>query len=59
MENRYPEGATVFAREDPTRSLRVRRYAKRIYYCTDPANPLQKDQVYYERQLMQNATEAA
>lgn len=53
MENKFQEGATVFARENPSHSLQVRRYAKRIYYCTDPANPLNKDQVYYERELMQ------
>ncbi|MBC5775740.1 hypothetical protein H8S95_16805 [Pontibacter sp. KCTC 32443] len=57
MENKYPEGATVFAKEAPARSLTVRRYAKRIYYCTDPAQPLGKDQVYYERELMQHKTE--
>ncbi len=52
MENKYPEGATVFAKIAPTRSLVVRRFAKRIYYCTDPSSPLEKDKVYYERELI-------
>jgi hypothetical protein len=54
MENKYPEGSTVFVRTDPAHNLTVRRYAKRIYYCTDPANPLERDRVYYERELQQN-----
>ena len=53
MGNKYPEGSTVVARTDPSHNLTVRRYAKRIYYCTDPANPLERDRVYYERELQQ------
>jgi hypothetical protein len=59
MENKYLEGSTVFARTDPSHSLTVRRYAKCIYYCTDPANPQGKDKVYYERELKQNEIDSA
>lgn len=58
MENKYPEGSTVFLKTDPSHSLTVRRYAKRIYYCTDPAKPQEKDKVYYERELQSNTNTA-
>lgn len=54
MENKYPEGSTVFARTDPSQGMTIRRYVKRIYYCTDPANPQKKDRVFFERELRQN-----
>ncbi|WP_299825698.1 hypothetical protein [uncultured Pontibacter sp.] len=53
MENKYLEGSTVYSSINPSLQLKVRRYAKRIYYCTDPANPQEKDKVYYERELKQ------
>ncbi len=53
MENKFPEGSTVVTKTDPSHNLTVRRYAKRIYYCTDPANPQEWDRVYYERELNQ------
>jgi hypothetical protein len=56
MENIYAEGSTVFARAAPAHPLKVRRFVKRIYYCTDPTNPLAKDQIFYERELMDNQT---
>lgn len=52
MENLYPVGSAVVAITNPSRSLTIRRYASRIYYCTDPANPQEKDKVYYERELL-------
>ena len=51
--NKYLEGSTVVAITDPLHTLTVRRYANRIYYCTDTAKPHYKDQVYYERELLQ------
>lgn len=58
MEIKYLAGTTVFAKVIPTRKLTVRRYAKRIYYCTVPVNTLDRDQVYYERELMKNEYDA-
>ncbi|WP_202923388.1 hypothetical protein [Pontibacter pudoricolor] len=55
MENKYAEGASVIAIAAPDRELVVRRYAKRIYYCTDPKHPLHSDLVYYERELRNGA----
>jgi hypothetical protein len=52
MKNIFPEGSVVYAKEDPTLKLRVRRYVSRIYYCTIEESPSQKELVYYERELM-------
>ncbi|PVY38094.1 hypothetical protein [Pontibacter virosus] len=51
MENKYPEGSIVYAKVNPGLKLAVRRYAKRIYYCTNLEHPLEKELVYYEREL--------
>ncbi|PRY06426.1 hypothetical protein CLV24_12745 [Pontibacter ummariensis] len=50
-DNVYPEGSTVYAKANPGLQLTVRRYIKRIYYCTQPAGLPQKDLIYYEREL--------
>lgn len=51
MENKYAEGSTVFAIENPGLRLTVRRYIKSTYYCTDQSDPAHKDRVYFEREL--------
>ncbi|WP_187260525.1 hypothetical protein [Pontibacter beigongshangensis] len=51
MENKYPEGSVVYANVDPATKLEVRRFVKRIYYCTRALGPDQKDLVFYEREL--------
>ena len=51
MENIFPEGSVVYAKEVPTLKLVVRRYVDHIYYCTIPEDPSHKDLVYYEREL--------
>lgn len=52
MENIFPEGSVVHARENPAPTLVVRRYVGRIYYCTIQENPSHKELVYFERALM-------
>ncbi|ALI98430.1 hypothetical protein [Rufibacter tibetensis] len=52
MENIYPQGSEVFAKVNPSQKLTVRRYAKRVYYCTIQESPALKELVYYERELM-------
>ncbi|MER2999519.1 hypothetical protein [Pontibacter populi] len=59
MENKYTEGSRVVAIAAPDRDLVVRRYAKRIYYCTDPKHPLDKDLVYYERELQSGSNKGS
>ncbi|GGG23078.1 hypothetical protein [Pontibacter amylolyticus] len=56
MENKYPEGSIVYAKVNPGLKLAVRRYARRIYYCTNLEHPLAKELVYYERELMDGPT---
>ena len=51
MENKYAEGSTVYAIANPELELVVRRFVKRIYYCTDQSSAQPKDQVYFEREL--------
>ncbi|MFB9864644.1 hypothetical protein EFA69_05445 [Rufibacter immobilis] len=51
MESQYPEGSTVYANEQPEQKLTVRRYAKRVYYCTVQDQPNQRELVYYGREL--------
>ncbi|CAN5480075.1 hypothetical protein BH23BAC1_BH23BAC1_23750 [soil metagenome] len=52
MNNLFPEGSVVFTKANPNIKLIVRRYISRIYYCTNPQKPLEKDAVYFERELM-------
>ena len=52
MDNIFPEESVVYAKENPTLKLVVRRYVNRVYYCTIQANPSQKELVYFERELM-------
>ena len=51
MDNHFSEGSVVYAKENPALRLVVRRYVKRIYYCTVQENPTQKELVYFEREL--------
>lgn len=51
MENKYAEGSIVYAKVNPRLKLAVRRYVKRIYYCTNLAHPQEKELVYFEREL--------
>lgn len=52
MENKYKEGDIVFANEDPTKKLVVRRYVDRIYYCKVDGDSFAKERVYFERELV-------
>ncbi|KAA3439709.1 hypothetical protein [Rufibacter hautae] len=54
MENLYLPGTVVFARVNPGLKLVVRRFAKRVYYCTVQENPAQKELVYFEREISNN-----
>lgn len=54
MENKYKEGDIVFAKENPTRKLIIRRYVDRIYYCKIQEDDSAKELVYFERELTEN-----
>lgn len=52
MENKYKEGDVVYANEDLTKKLVVRRYVDRIYYCKVMGDSFAKELVYFERELV-------
>ncbi|HWY12940.1 MAG TPA: hypothetical protein VN026_16515 [Bacteroidia bacterium] len=52
MENLYKEGDIVFAKENPTLKLVIRRYIDQIYYCKVHADSTAKELVYFERELV-------
>lgn len=52
MDNLFEEGSMVYAKERPEVPLMIRRYVDRIYYCKDQSNPLGKERVYFERELV-------
>lgn len=52
MENKYREGEFVYAKENPSLKLIIRRYIDDIYYCRIPDEPQKKELVYFERELM-------
>jgi hypothetical protein len=53
MDKRYQEGDVVYALEAPDVKLKIRRYVDRIYYCTLVDEPLKKEKVYFDRELME------
>lgn len=55
-DNKYKVGDTVYAKATPDIKLNVRRYIKRIYYCTSVDHPEAKDQVFFEREILNKNT---
>lgn len=51
-DNKYKVGESVYAKVTPDVKLIVRRYIKRIYYCTSVDHPEAKDQVLFEREIL-------
>lgn len=51
MENKYKEGEIVYALENPTVKLKIRRYVHRIYYCLIDGNANHEEKVYFEREI--------
>ena len=52
MQNKYKEGEEVYAKENPSLKLIIRRYVDRIYYCKIKEDPMHKELVYFEREIM-------
>jgi len=55
MENKYKEGDEVYAKLTPSLKLIIRRYVDRIYYCKIKKDPMLKELVYFERELMSDS----
>lgn len=52
MDNKYKEGEIVYAKINPNIKLIIRRYVDRIYYCKVFEDLNQKEQVYFEREII-------
>lgn len=50
--NKYKVGETIYDKATPDVELVVRRYTKRIYYCTVANNPTEKEIVLFEREII-------
>ncbi|MBC9796020.1 hypothetical protein [Sinomicrobium weinanense] len=52
MSNLFKTGDMVCAKVNPTRPLVVRVFARGVYYCDVKNHPEEKEQVYFEREIM-------
>lgn len=55
-ENKFKNGEMVYERTNPSKKLIVSRYADRIYYCKVLEAPMRKELVYFERELIADAS---
>lgn len=55
MENKFKQGEVVYAKTKLSVKLVIRRYIDRMYYCTVQENPQQREEVYFERELVTEA----
>ena len=51
-QSKYKVGDVVYAKENPNLLLVVRRYTNKIYYCMIQDETVQKQLVYFERDLL-------
>ncbi|SMD32057.1 hypothetical protein SAMN04488029_0395 [Reichenbachiella faecimaris] len=56
-DNKYQVGDSIYAKVAPDVELVVRRYIKRIYYCTLADHPETKDRVFFEREILNKGTQ--
>jgi hypothetical protein len=56
MYNNFNEGDLVYARENPTLELCIRRYVHKIYYCKITSQPGAKELIYFDRELLPKKT---
>ncbi|MFT6871869.1 MAG: hypothetical protein ACJAVN_000873 [Roseivirga sp.] len=52
LDNKYKKDETVFAKEQATIPLIIKRYVNGVYYCKIVDDPENTALVYYERELM-------
>lgn len=48
------EGDVVYAKVIPTLKLKIRRYTDQVYYFEPLDDPEAREQVYYERELVED-----
>ncbi len=51
MNNLFKAGDLVCAKTNPTKPLKVRIYARKVYYCDVLNHPEEREQVYFEREI--------
>ncbi|RCW92839.1 hypothetical protein [Winogradskyella arenosi] len=51
MSNLFKSGDIVCAKVNPTKSLKVRIFARKVYYCDVYNQPEEKEEVYFEREI--------
>ena len=56
MERKYKDDDVVVERIHPALKLVVSKYSDRIYNCKATENPVGRELVYFERELMADAT---
>lgn len=51
MENIFKSGDIVCAKVNPAKPLKVRVFARKVYYCDVLNKTNQKEEVYFEREI--------
>lgn len=51
MKNAFKAGDIVCAKVAPTKPLKVRLFARKVYYCDVLNHPEEKEKVYFEREI--------
>lgn len=51
MKNIFKTGDIVCAKINPRKPLKVRLFARKVYYCDVLNEPNEKEEVYFEREI--------
>ncbi|WP_198034952.1 hypothetical protein [Winogradskyella sp. J14-2] len=51
MKNKFKSGDIVCAKINPTTPLKVRVFARKVYYCDVLNKPDENEKVYFEREI--------
>lgn len=51
MKNIFKTGDIVCAKVNPIKPLKVRVFARKVYYCDVLNEPNEKEEVYFEREI--------
>jgi len=57
IDNKYPTGMFVYAKENPELKLVIDAYKQRIYFCGVAGHPEHKQFAYFERELIDPSTQ--
>lgn len=51
MSDLFQKGDVVCAKNNRSKPLEVRIFARRVYYCDVVGHPEEKEEVYFEREI--------